>query len=392
MPSPNWSATDAVLDSAVQQGAVPCVVATAADRDGTIYEHAAGVHTVGGNEPVDADTTFRIMSMTKMVTTAAALQLVEQGKLDLHAPIADYCPQFADVQVLEGFDGDIPRVRKPHDQATVHHLVTHTTGLGYWFWNADLVRWEELTGTPNVLSGSKVVFTAPMTADPGTKFEYGISTDWLGQVVESAAGTTLDQVFKDNITDPLGMSSTTYSPTDEQRSATVPIHMPGDDGNWVATDVDHPKNPEYWPGGHGLYSTPNDYLRFQRMLLRGGELDGTRILSEQTVRQAFTNQIGDLDFPPLIKTAHPASSDDFKAGPGWKWGHGLILNTDDVDGGRAAGSGGWAGLCNTHFWVDPTTGVTGAIYSQTLPFVTAGAWAMYQDYERALYAALREAA
>ena len=207
------SSIDQVLQAAVAAGAVPNVVAMAADRDDVIYEGAAGPRAAGADEPVSADTHFRIMSMTKMVATVAALQQMERGKLDLDAPIDTYCPEFADIQVLEGFDGDKPKLRPPAGRATVKQLITHTSGLGYWFWNADLVRWESATGTPNVLAGTNVIFTAPLVADPGTRFEYGINTDWLGKVVEAASGVTLDVAVKDGITGPLGMGETEFAPT-----------------------------------------------------------------------------------------------------------------------------------------------------------------------------------
>jgi methyl acetate hydrolase len=240
-----------------------------------------------------------------------------------------------------------------------------------------------------VLSGDKVVFTAPLVADPGTTFEYGINTDWLGQVIEAASGSTLDAVIADNITGPLGMTETTFEPSPSQRAKLAPIHLKGEDGVWAATDIQLREDPEYWAGGHGLYSTPRDYLKFQRALLGDGTSpDGVKLLSRETVDAAFTNQIGDLDFPAEIPTADPASSMAFNAGPGYKWGYGLLLNTEDIPGMRRAWSGAWAGLANTHFWVDRTAGVTGAIYTQFLPFVTPEAMRMYQDFERALYASL----
>ncbi|WP_214369214.1 serine hydrolase domain-containing protein [Pseudonocardia sp. H11422] len=382
------STIDQVLQNAVDSGAVPNAVAVAADRNGVIYEGAAGPRVVGGSDPVTADSHFRIMSMTKMVATAAALQQMETGTLDLDAPIDTYCPEFADVQVLEGFDGDTPKLRPPASRATVKQLITHTTGLGYWFWNENLVRWEAATGTPNVLSGSNVIFTAPLVADPGTQFIYGINTDWLGKVVEAAGGTTLDVAIKEGITGPLGMDQTAFLMNSEQRANSVPVHLKGEDGTWAPSEIDLNQDPEYFAGGHGLHSTPRDYLKFQRALLGGGTLDGTQILQHSTVDAAFTNQIGDLDFPAEIPTADPASTHAFNAGPGYKWGYGLLLNTQDVPGMRKAGSGAWAGLCNTHFWVDPTTGVTGAIYTQFLPFVPQEALDVYADFERALYASL----
>jgi methyl acetate hydrolase len=379
---------DEVLQAAVDAGVVPCVVATAADDDGTLYEGAAGTREPGG-EAVTPDTTFRIASMTKMVATVAALQQVERGNLDLDEPVATYLPDFAGVQVLEGFDGDTPRLRPPASKATVRHLITHTAGASYWFWNADIVRWEAATGTPNVLSGENVIFTAPLVADPGTTYEYGINTDWLGKVIEAASGQTLDVFIEQNITRPLGMDQTAFVMSAEQRANSAPVHLKDEDGAWAASDIDLRQDPEYWAGGHGLHSTPRDYLKFQRMLLGDGTgADGAKILEKETVDAAFTNQIGDLDFPAEIPTGDPATTHPLNLGPGYKWGYGLLLNTEDIPGKRRAYSGAWAGLLNTHFWVDRTTGVAGAIYTQFLPFVTPEALQMYEDFERALYASL----
>ena len=258
------AAIDKVLQDAVDSGAVPNAVAIAADRDGVVYEGAAGSRVAGSpSEPVSADTHFRIMSMTKMVATAAALQQVEKGTLDLDAPVEDYRPEFAELQVLEGFDGDTPRLREPATKATVRQLVTHTAGLGYWFFNKNLVRWESATGTPNVLSGSNVIFTAPLVADPGTVYEYGINTDWLGKVVEVASGVTLDVAVKEGITGPLGMDQTAFAIDSDQRARLVPVHLKGADGTWAPSEIELNQSPDYWAGGHGLHSTPRDYLKFQ---------------------------------------------------------------------------------------------------------------------------------
>ena len=378
---------DQVLQAAVDSGGVPCVVAMAADENGLVYEGAAGTRTPDSGEAVTPDTMLRIASMTKMVATVAALQQVERGALDLDAPVDTYCPQFADVPVLDGFDGETPRLRPPATRATVHHLVTHTTGLGYWFINADIARWEQVTGNPNVMSGSRAIFDAPMVADPGTRFEYGINIDWLGLVVEAVTGQSLDKYITENITGPLGMANTTWLMTPEQRADSIPVHVRGEDGAWVATDIDWAQEPEYWAGGHGLYSTPRDYLRFQRMLLGEGELGGERLLRKQTVKDAFRNQIGRLDFPPEIRTADPPVTCDINLGPNLKWGLGLLLNQERTPGMRVPGSGAWAGLFNTHFWVDPASGLTASIFTQLLPFADPPAFQLLIDYELALYAA-----
>jgi CubicO group peptidase (beta-lactamase class C family) len=384
----NGAEIDKVLRDAVEAGAVPHVAAIAADRDGVIYEGAAGPRAVGESEPVSVDSHFRIMSMTKIVATTVALQQVEKGDLNLDEPVDTYVPEFADIQVLDGWDGDTPRYRAPASRATVRHLITHTSGLGYWFWNADLVKWEAVTGTPNVVAGSNASFTAPMVADPGTTYIYGINTDWLGRVIESVTGVGLDVAIKEGITDPLGMGQTTFLMNDAQTANSTPVHVKDEDGQWTAVGEILNQKPDWWAGGHGLYAPPRDYIRFERALLRGGELDGTRILQESTVDAAFANQIGDLDFPAEIATADLNSSHDFNAGSGFKWGYGLLLNNEDVPGARKAGSGAWAGLCNTHFWIDRTTGICASIYSNFLPFVTPEAMKLYNDFEKALYAAL----
>ena len=381
---------DEVLRNGVDSGAVPHVAAIAADRDGILYEGGAGGPIAGKeSDPVGSSTQFRIMSMTKMVATTVALQQVERGELDLDAPVEDYRPEFAELQVLEGFDGDVPRLRPPASRATVRQLVTHTSGLGYWFWSADLKKYEEVTGLPNVVPGLKDALKAPLVADPGTRYVYGISTDWLGLVVEAVAGATLDVVVKEHITGPLDMGETMFVLDHGRRENLVTVHVRGEDGSWTSAGEILNQSPDWWAGGHGLHSTPRDYVRFQRALLRGGELDGERILTEATVDASFRNQIGDLDFPADIETTEPQTTDSLHVGPGYKWGYGLLLNTDDVPGRRRAGTGAWAGLLNTHFFVDRTTGVCASIYTNSLPFIERdGAWRVYGDFEEALYAAL----
>lgn len=381
------SAIDKVLQDAVDAGAVPHVAAIAADRDGVVYEGGAGVRVVGeSSDRVTTSTQFRIMSMTKMVCTAAALQQIERGDLEMEAPVDAYLPEFADVQVLEGFDGDRPKLRPAGGRATVRQLITHTAGLGYWFWNADLVKYQDVTGLPNVVVGSADAFKAPMVADPGTRFEYGINIDWLGKVVEAVAGQTLDVVIKDGITGPLGMDDTMFRLDAARLENCVTLHLKGADGSWASAGELLNQNPDWWAGGHGLYSTPRDYIRFEQALLRGGELDGVRILAGDTVDAVFSNQIGDLDFPAEIPTADPPTTDALRVGPGWKWGYGLLLNAQDVPGRRKAFTGAWAGLLNTHFFVDRTTGVCASIYTNSLPFITEEAWKLYGDFESALYA------
>jgi methyl acetate hydrolase len=382
-------ALDAVLGDAVASGAVPNAVALAADRDGVIYEGGAGPRAPGEDRTVDADTPLRIMSMTKPVVTVAALQLAEQRKLDIDAPVEEYCPEFAAIGLLERIEDGRPVLRPPARKVTVKQLITHTSGLGYWFWNADVRAWEQAVGAPKAMSGRRAVLDAPLVAEPGSVFMYSNATDWLGLVIEAVCGRSLDEAITAIVTEPLGMSRTGFALDDRARAELVPVHLRAPGGGWAASEIELPSQPEYVSGSRGLYSTPRDYLTFQRMLLGDGTgPDGTTILTPATVQAMFSNQIGSLDFPAEIRTADPESAFGLALGPGYKWGHGLLLNTSDQPGGRRAGSGGWMGLFNTFFWIDPAAGVTGALYTQVLPFLVPEAVRLSQEFETALYASL----
>ena len=309
------SGMDKVLRDAVAAGGVPHVAAIAADRDGVIYQGAAGPRTVGEDAPVAADTMFRITSMTKMPCTVVALQQMEKGTLDLDAPVEHYCPEFAEVQVLTGFDGGTPQFRPPASQATVKQLLTHTAGLGYWFWNGDLLQWHKVTGIPNVVAGLKSSLRAPLVADPGTAFVYGINTDWLGQVIEAVTGKTLDVAVKEGVTGPLGMDHTTFLMTDDERGNCTPVHVKGEDGTWVSIGEILNQQPEYFIGGTRLYRPPSEYIKFERALLRGGELDGTRILQQRRwMRRSVTRSVTWTSRPrPDVR---PSGHQTLALGPG----------------------------------------------------------------------------
>jgi CubicO group peptidase (beta-lactamase class C family) len=382
-------AIDTVLADAVASGAVPMVVAVAADRNGVIYEGAAGSRSSSEEATVEPDTPLRIMSMTKPVVTVAALHLAEQRKLDIHAPVEEYCPEFDQLGLLERIEDGRPVLRVPGHKVTVKQLMTHTSGLAYWFWNAEVLAWERAVNAPKAMSGLRAVLNAPLVAEPGTAFMYSNATDWLGLVVEAVCGRPLDEALTAIVTEPLGMTRTGFALDERARAELVPVHRKGQDGRWEATDIELPSRPEYISGSRGLYSTPHDYLIFQRMLLgEGMGPDDTTILMPATVESMFSNQIGALDFPAEISTVDPASALGLSVGPGHKFGHGLLLNTADQPGRRRAGSGGWMGLFNTFFWVDPAAGVAGAIYTQALPFLTPEAVRLYADFETALYASL----
>jgi methyl acetate hydrolase len=385
---------DGLLQGAVDAQIMPGVVALSGDRDGGRYEGAFGLLDIDGDAPVEADTMFAIMSMTKAFVSVAALQLLEQGSLELSQPVADVLPAFADLQVLEGFDGDTPRLRAPARQATIRNLLTHTSGLAYSFLNSDILRYREVTGTPLETSGQLAMLQAPLVVDPGTRWEYGISTDWLGQVIEAVSGTDLASYCAEHIFEPLGMTETTFRPSDEQAARMMALHFRAPDGGLVQNTLELPE-PEFWMGGSGAYGTGPDYLRFLRALLRDGELDGERVLRAETVELALTDHLDGAPLPDVMHSAMPELSNDVPSFPYRQgWGLGFHLFLEDLPGMRRAGSADWGGLFNCSYWIDRASGVTGVFLTQVLPFYDAGIVQTGAGFEHGVYAdvgALRSA-
>jgi CubicO group peptidase (beta-lactamase class C family) len=346
-------------------------VAVVVDRDGTQALAAGGTTRAdGAGQPLDAGATFRLASMTKALASVAALQLVEQGRVGLDDAVASVLPEWEQLQVLDGFEGDQPRLRPPAEPATIRQLLTHTAGHGYFFLNADLGRYHELTGVPTVLTGLRSSLGTPLLTDPGTRWEYGINTDWLGIVVEAVSGQRLDEYLGEHLFGPLGMTATSFSPTPEQRAAMMPVHVRTPDGGLIVTEIDLAGEPEWMAGGHGAASTVEDYGRFISMLLRGGTApDGGRVLGQEMVELAFSDQLGDLPYPEVIETAAPELCNPIVNLPVKQtWGLGFHLTLEDLPGMRRAGTGDWAGIFNCYYWVDRASGVGGAFLTQVLPF------------------------
>ena len=307
--------------------------------------------------------------MTKALTSVAALQLVEQERLRLDQTVSSVIPAFGELQLLEGFDGDEPRLRKLSREPTIQHLLTHTSGLAYWFSNPDLKRWHDVTGAPDPLTGLRKCLDTPLVAEPGERWEYGVNTAWLGLVVEAVAGQPLDAYLAEHVFAPLGMNDATFTPTAAQRERLMDIHVRTSDGGLAVSDLVILEDPELAFGGEGAYATAGDYMRFLRALLRGGELDGSRILQPETVSLMLTDHLEGAPLPEVMESAIPELTNDVPSLPVRQgWGLGLHLVMEDLPGMRRAGTGDWAGLFNSYYWVDPTTGITAAIFTQLLPF------------------------
>ncbi|MBA3744586.1 serine hydrolase [Sporichthya sp.] len=365
---------DAILAVAVAEGAVPGLAVVITDRDGMLYSGTAGTLRAGGN-PVDASTMFRYASCTKALASVAALQLVEQGRMSLDDEVATIFPEFGKLQVLDGFDGDTPILRPPARSPLVRELLTHSSGLTYFFTNPEVAKFHAVTGTVDVLSGEKAALTeVPLARDPGIIWDYGTNTDWLGLLVEHVSGQSLDAYFAENILGPLGMTDVTFAPTAEQRDRLMPVYARTPDGGLVETPLELAAEPEWFSGGHGLYGTADAYARFIRAMLRGGELDGARILTEESVALAFSDQLGGVPMPTegIVSTV-PELLNDVPPFPfAESWGLGFHLVLEDVPGARRAGTGDWAGIFNLYYWIDRSSGVGGMILTQVLPFFDAG--------------------
>jgi len=382
------AAADRVLRQAVESGAVPGVVALAGNAAGALYQGAFGARGLADTTPMSLDTVFAIFSMTKAITSVAAMQLVEAGRLSLDGPLGAYCPHLAAPQVLEGFDAEgRPRLRPAKRAVTLRHLLTHTAGFSYNMWNPDVGRYMQVAGMPPARSGKRAVLDMPLVFDPGERWQYGINTDWVGQVVEAVRGAPLPEVFAQHVTGPLGMVDTGFVPGPAQQARRAGMHQRGADGALSAMDWPVNPTPEFFGGGGGLFSTGPDYLRFIRMLLRGGELDGARVLRAETVALMGENHIGTLEMEPM-PTAVPSMSNDFHPFPTVpkNWGLGFMRNTQDLPGGRAAGSLAWAGLGNLYFWVDPARGISGVLMTQVLPFGDPAVLDLLAGFEAAIYA------
>jgi methyl acetate hydrolase len=377
----------APIRTAAEKGDIPGVVAAAATRDGVIFADGFGKRDVATGAPMTADTVVWIASMTKAVTGACAMQLVERGKLSLDGPIAEVLPELGRVQVLEGFDADgKPRLRTPKRAITLRHLLTHTAGYAYDIWNADIARYLAETGTPGIISCKNAALALPLVADPGDKWEYGINIDWAGKAVEAVSGQNLAQYMQENIFNPLGMTDTGFKIGPSQRQRLARIHIRTPDG-LESTDTELPQEPEFHMGGGGLYATVGDYLKFARMILLGGTFNGVQVLRPETVATMSQNAMGGV-VCNAMKTAAPPYSNDVDFLAGMKWGLSFLINPDPLSTGRSAGSLAWAGLANSYYWIDPKRGVTGVYATQLLPFFDRKAVAAFEGFETAVYSAL----
>ena len=387
--TPPENAIDRVLRQAVEDAKVPGIVAMVAVSDHVVYQGAYGDRDTIQHSPMAVDSIFQIASMTKPVTSAAVMQLVESGRVKLDEPVATYLPELSQLQVLEEFDAATGKahLRPPKTPPTVRQLLTHTSGFAYEFLDEKLHGYAATGAVPPIRQGDDGFLKAPLMFDPGSRWEYGISVDWLGKLVEKVSGQTLEAYFRQHIFEPLGMTDSFFNVPTEKQGRVVALHVRQENGSFVEPPPQPLKPVKFFSGGGGLYSTASDYMKFERRVLDGGKLGNKRVLRSETVEQMSRNQIGDLTLVPLNSVFPQLAKNPIRV-PGSldKFGLGFAINSKPVEGGRSAGSLAWAGINNTYFWIDPQRKTCAVVLMQFLPFSDDAAISTVENFERAVYA------
>lgn len=383
---------DAVLAGVTQgQARVPGVVAMVTDRNADIYTGSAGDRRLGDGA-MTPDTVFAIFSTTKAIAGTAALQCVEEGLLDLDAPAKTYAPALGKLQVIDGFEASgQPKLRAPKREVTTRQLMLHTAGFGYDFFNETYKRLSEEQGQPSVVTCSRACIETPLLFDPGERWEYGTNIDWVGQVVEGIRGKRLGAVMRERIFDPLGMEETAFTRTDAMKARTATIHARDEAG--VLTPLDGfalPDNPEVDMGGHGLYATVGEYMKFIRMWLNAGAGPRGRVLKPETIAWAVKGALVPPQKVTMLPGVIPSLSHDAEFFPGVEkdWSYTFMVNKAQAPTGRPTGAIGWAGLANSFYWIDIANGFGGYWATQILPFGDPVSFPGFLDFETAAYKAL----
>jgi CubicO group peptidase (beta-lactamase class C family) len=348
-------------------------------RDGETHLECSGRRDLEADLPVEEDTLWRIYSMTKPITSVAAMMLWEEGHFELKDPVARFLPEFADVRVYRG--GAMAKIETvpATEPMRMWHLLTHTSGLTYGFHHADPVdaAYREAGfewGTPpglDLAACCREWARLPLLFQPGSEWNYGVSTDVLGRVVEVISGQSLDEFFAARVLGPLGMVETGFSAHEPDHGRLAALYVPDPETGRATRSpmsVAATRPPDCLSGGGGLVSSAADYLRFTRMLLGGGELDGVRLLSPRTLRLMTSNQLpGGAD---LEEYGRPLFSETTFDGVGFGLGFSVV---EDPVAGRFTSSRGefaWGGAASTAFWVDPAERMVVLFFTQLLPSST----------------------
>ena len=378
---------DATLAAAL--GPLPCAVAMATNAQETLYEGAVGTRDVAGRAAMTGDTVFGLASMTKALVSAAAMAEVDAGRLSLDGPLSAVLPALAAPMVLEGFGADgAPLLRPARGAITLRQVLSHSAGFGYDTWNAEIRDFQARRGIARLPMNEAELAATPLLFDPGTRWNYGISTDVAGLAVEAATGTRLDVALTDGVLGALGMGDTSVVLRADQRARLVTTRGREGDG-FADLGFVMDRGVNWCMGGGALHGTGRDYLRFIRMVLNRGMHEGARVLSEAAIGEMARNQLAPGVRVTRMRSVNPARSADAEFFPGMEkqWSTAFMITTQAAPTGRNAGSLAWAGIANTFCWIDPVAGLGGVFMTQLLPFADPAALGAFAAFETGVYAA-----
>ncbi len=371
----------AALQAHIDAGDVAGVVAAVA-RDGKlVYFEALGQRDLQTRDPMPQDALFRLYSMTRSITSTAAMILWEEGKFQLDDPIATYLPQFADQRVfVDAGAPDMSQTRARRGDITVRHLLTHTSGIGSRsspIYRAERVRLRSITLPQMVDNAARV----PLFEDPGTRFRYGISTTMLGRLIEIWSGMPLEQFLDERVFEPLGLRDTVFW-ADRDRADRLATVYRRDNASGALNphaieEIPFTEQPTLIEGGVGLLSSTMDFLRFSQMFLNKGELGGTRVLRPETVEMMTRNHIPD--------SVLPLGTRGYMAGSGWGLGFNVVLDSSAYTFPVGEGEYWWDGSAGTRFSIDPEHGIITVIMAQVSPSRGGG---FREEFKQLVYDAI----
>ena len=384
------TAADTVLEYTVgRAGGAPGVVAMVTDRTRNTYEGCAGKRELGKDQPMTLDSVMAIFSTTKALTGTCIMQLVEEGKIGLGDAAKKYVPELSELQVLDGFDAaGQPKTRAPKRDITVNDLMLHTSGLCYEFFSHDDLKYRTAKNIPTVVASTFASIRTVLLHDPGASWTYGVNIDWLGRIVEQQRGKRLGEVMKERVFAPLGMTDIGFVMSDSMHARRAVLHDRAQDGKLTPLpDLMLPQPPEMDMGGHGLYASVGEYMKFIRMMLNDGAGPHGRVLKAETVEQMCKNGLPAGMTSGGWKTSIPSLSNDGEFDPGVRktWAYTFQRNEEPTGTGRPAGSLMWAGLGNLFYWIDRKNGLGGFWGSQILPFQDVASYPGFVDFEGAVY-------
>lgn len=385
------TALDGLLQQTVRRhGGAPGVVAMATDRTANYYEGAAGVRELGKDAPMTPDSVFAIFSTTKALTGTLVMQLIEEGRLNLADEAGRYVPEIDELQVLDGFDAaGAPRVRPPRRKITVNDLMLHTSGLCYEFFSADDLKFRTARNIPTVVSSSFESVRTVLLHDPGAAWTYGVNIDWLGRIVEQLRGKRLGEVMRERLFDPLDMREIGFRMTDAMKGRRAVIHDRAPDGKLTPLpELVLPDPPPMDMGGHGLYATVGEYMKFIRMVLNGGSGPNGRVLKPETVEAMARDGLQSMGLSVggwTTSIPSLSNSGEFFPGIDKGWSYSFMTNRERTPSGRTRGSLMWTGLANSFFWIDRAAGIGGYWATQILPFQDAASYPGFVEFETTVY-------